>query len=112
MLSTATIDIDIAKFRQIVWNLLLNSVQASPNGHVVVSTTESKSQYIIEITDNGKGIPAEDLQKVMDPFFTTRAGGTGLGLFVVQQIVHAHKGTLNIKSTVGEGTSVQLMFPL
>ena len=48
----------------------------------------------------------------MDPFFTTRAGGTGLGLFVVQQIVQAHKGTLNIKSSEGEGTTVTLAFPL
>ena len=64
VLSSTTINIDIAKFRQIVWNLLLNSVQASPNGHVVIRTTEGNNQYVIEIIDDGKGIPAEDLQKV------------------------------------------------
>lgn len=110
-LSYSPFNIDVAKFRQIVWNLLLNSVQASPNGHVVLSTKELDGQYVLEITDDGKGIPQSDLDKVMDPFFTTRAGGTGLGLFVVQQIVHAHKGTLNINSTEGEGTTVTLTFP-
>ena len=60
----------------------------------------------------GRVSQPEDLDKVMDPFFTTRAGGTGLGLFVVQQIVHAHKGTLAIKSTEGEGTTVMLTFPV
>lgn len=112
VLSSASVNIDIAKFRQIVWNLLLNSIQASSNGHVVLSAIESEGQYVLDITDDGKGIAPEDLNKVMDPFFTTRAGGTGLGLFVVQQIVHAHKGTLSIKSTVDEGTSVSLSFPL
>ena len=62
-------------------------------------------------TDDGEEIPPKDLEKVMDPFFTTRAGGTGLGLFVVQQIVQAHKGTLAIESTEGEGTTVTLTFP-
>ena len=111
-LCSATLNIDIAKFRQIVWNLLLNSIQASPDGHVVLSTSESEDHYVLHIKDDGRGIAEENLAKVMDPFFTTRAGGTGLGLFVVQQIVHAHQGTLDIKSKLGEGTLVTLMFPL
>ena len=74
VLSPTTINIDIAKFRQIVWNLLLNSVQAGRNGHVVVRTTEDNNQYVIEITDDGKGIPAEDLQKVMDRFLYYSSG--------------------------------------
>lgn len=111
-LSYTSFEIDVAKFRQIVWNLLLNSVQASPNGHVVLNSEDKDGQYILQIIDDGKGIAPNDLDKVMDPFFTTRAGGTGLGLFVVQQIVQAHKGTVNIQSTEGEGTIVTLVFPL
>ncbi len=111
-LSHTPFDIDLAKFRQIVWNLLLNSVQASQDGHITLHSKDVDGQYVLQIADDGKGIPQKDLDKVMDPFFTTRAGGTGLGLFVVQQIVHAHKGTLTIESTEGEGTMVTLIFPI
>ena len=111
-LSHTPFDIDLAKFRQIVWNLLLNSVQASQGGHITFHSKDVDGQYVLQITDDGKGIPQKDLDKVMDPFFTTRAGGTGLGLFVVQQIVHAHKGTLTIKSAEGAGTMVTLTFPI
>jgi len=111
-LNEQPLDVDVAKFRQILWNLLLNSIQASPNGSVVLQTSLEEDFYVLRIVDNGKGISASDLEKVMDPFFTTRAGGTGLGLFVVQQIVQAHKGTIEIDSTVGEGTQVTLTIPL
>ena len=111
-LSEQEFDIDIAKFRQIVWNLLLNAIQASPNGRVSINTRCVDEVYVLEIVDTGKGIPADDLSKVLDPFFTTRAGGTGLGLFVVQQIVQAHKGSVDIESTVGQGTVVTLTFPV
>ena len=106
------LEVDISKFRQILWNLLLNSIQASPNGTVVLDTSVEDACYVLRIVDNGKGIAPADLEKVMDPFFTTRAGGTGLGLFVVQQIMQAHKGTIEIDSTVGQGTQVTLTIPL
>lgn len=106
------IEVDIAKFRQILWNLLLNAIQASPNGTVFLEASVEGGSYVLRIVDNGKGISSSDLEKVMDPFFTTRAGGTGLGLFVVQQIVQAHNGTIEIDSTVGEGTQVTLTIPL
>jgi len=66
--------------------------------------------YIL-ITDNGRGIPPEQLDSVFEPFHTTRRGGTGLGLFVARQIVEGHGGKINIESTPGEGTTVEILLP-
>ncbi len=106
-----SVEVDSAKFRQIIWNILLNAIQAGEATEVNIVTTCTAGVYVVRVSDNGGGISPEYLAKITDPFFTTRAGGTGLGLFVVQQIIDAHHGTLVIESTVGEGTVVEVSFP-
>ena len=64
------------------------------------------------ISDNGVGIEKMDLLKIYDPYFTSKPAGTGLGLAVVQKIMEAHGGKINVESTAGEGTKVFLYFPL
>ena len=66
----------------------------------------------ILITDDGPGIEPERLAHIFDPFYTTRSGGTGLGLANVERIVRAHGGSIRVESEPGEGTSFLLMFPL
>ncbi|MBU0600713.1 PAS domain-containing sensor histidine kinase, partial [bacterium] len=65
----------------------------------------------ISISDTGKGIPTEELSRIFDPFFTTKDKGTGLGLTICQHIIEAHKGTIEIKSKVGEGTIFVVKLP-
>ena len=110
--SSVAIQVDVAKFRQIVWNVLLNSIQAGQAKQISILVQRTEEDLVVSINDDGTGIPSEHLSKVLDPFFTTRAGGTGLGLFVVQQIMSAHQGNIKIDSEAGKGTQVALHFPL
>ena len=66
----------------------------------------------IRVQDNGPGIPAADLARVFDPFYTTRAQGTGLGLSICQSIIREHGGTITIESVVGQGTAVIVDLPV
>jgi len=65
----------------------------------------------IAVTDNGCGIPPEDLDKLFEPFFTTRENGTGLGLSIAYGIIKAHKGDLKVKSKEGKGTTFTIILP-
>lgn len=101
-----------------ITNLLNNARQACENsGHVEVKAeytiNEEDEQCIsISVNDNGEGMSASVLNKVLTPFYTTRSNGTGLGLAVVQSIVKAHRGNLTIESEPKKGSSVTLFFPL
>ena len=111
---------DDASLQRVLINLLDNAVNASKEGGKVkiaarASATNAKHPGVhIKITDDGAGIPAELLPKIFDLFVTTKPSGkgTGLGLAVCQEIVKAHGGTINIKSEVGTGTSVQIYLPI
>jgi signal transduction histidine kinase len=82
-------------------------------GALMLSTSvEMETQkVVISITDTGEGIPKESLDKIYHPYFTTRPRGTGLGLAIVQQIIAEHNGTIDVKSTVGEGTTITITLP-
>ena len=69
------------------------------------------TDIVIEVTDNGKGFPAEGRQRLLEPYMTTREGGTGLGLAIVKHIVERHRGRLEIRSRIGEGTAVRVYLP-
>ena len=105
---------DKEKIKQVLWNLLLNAVQAMPQGgKVLIRTFQENEGYLkIEIQDTGQGIPEEDIKKIFDPFFTTKPKGTGLGLSLVHKIVENHEGRIFVNSKVGEGTTVTLLLPL
>ncbi len=100
--------------QQVFVNLLQNSVDALENGGQLVLSTRAKGGRVeAEISDTGIGIPEEQLARVFDPFFTTKdvGKGTGLGLYVVSVIVKRHRGSIDVASTEGKGTTITLSFP-
>ena len=108
------------KLQQVLVNLILNARDAMPasGGHVHLSTTATSKGVEIRVADNGAGMPEEVVRKIYDPFFTTKSNpadgqrkGTGLGLAVTYGIVQEHSGTIEVTSTVGEGTVFRLEFP-
>ncbi len=110
---------DPDQLRQVFWNLVLNAVQSEPeDGRVLVRASvsddmdsEGMGSVLVEVIDRGSGIPAEILERVFEPFFTTRAKGTGLGLATVHRVVEAHGGELAVSSKPGEGTSIRVFLP-
>jgi len=105
---------DFGQLRQAVINLLINACDAMPQGGDLTVSTKLTADETVElgIADTGCGIPQEHLSKVLDPFFTTKEKGTGLGLSVVYGIVERHGGSVDLVSTVGEGTTVLLRLPI
>ncbi len=106
--------VDRRQFQEVLFNLARNAGQAiKPPGTIWVRAhTEGGNQVRIEIADTGSGIPPDKLEKIYDPFFTTKdpGKGTGLGLFIVRQIVERNKGRISVESTVGKGTTFFLDF--
>ena len=103
---------DIGQLRQLLLNLVRNAREAMPGGGTLrVSTLSSAGGVVIEVKDDGPGIPPERLQRIFDPFFTTKERGTGLGLALAQEIAQEHGGQLTCASTPGAGTTFSLRLP-
>ncbi len=101
------------KIKQVFVNILKNAIEAMPDGGEATIYMKSEGELIsITFTDQGKGIPADILEKIGQPFFTTKEKGTGLGMMVCQSIIESHNGTMRIESEVGKGTSVEISLPL
>jgi len=101
------IQIDIDKLKSVFMNIVLNAMQAMPNGgKLEVVTNPCDSGVNIEISDTGLGIPKENLPKLFQPFFTTKAEGTGLGLTNSKQILERHGGMIKVESEENIGTKV------
>lgn len=106
------IKIDKDKINQLFLNLYLNSLQAMPDGGILkVTTTMKHGMLCVDVRDNGSGISAENLNKIQDPYFTTKSDGTGLGLSMSSKIVEEHGGRMEISSRVGEYTHVRVLLP-
>jgi len=105
---------DTDQMTQVMLNLLINAIEAAPKESRVIAGYESddQGQVMIVVEDAGEGIPREHLDKLFDPFFSTKSKGTGLGLTVCRQIVDLHDGRIKIQSTEGEGTTVTVSLPL
>ena len=108
--------IDPEQFRQVVLNVLRNSVQAMPDGGDIdvyskLASLKRENRVILKISDNGQGMDKKTKEKLFTPFFTTKDGGTGLGLSTVKKIVEAHKGSVEIESQPGKGTTITVSFP-
>jgi len=104
---------DREQLKQAFLNLVLNALQAMPEGGTLtVSVTVEKDDVRIRFTDTGQGIPRESLDRVFNPFFTTRSEGTGLGLAITHRIVQGHGGRIDVDSRLGEGTVFTLHLPL
>jgi signal transduction histidine kinase len=107
------IAVDEKRAQQAVMNVLMNAVQAVDSGGKIELKVERRPPYgVIAVSDDGRGIEEKDLDDVTKPFFTNRADGSGLGLSIVKTIIDEHGGQLEIKSRPGEGTLVELAFPL
>jgi two-component system NtrC family sensor kinase len=107
---------DSTQLRQVFLNIILNSCEAMNNGGILTITTtfsdKRKKVVRVEITDNGLGIDDKDLSKIFDPFFTSKEQGTGLGLSVVYGIISSHHGTIQVRSKMGEGTTIVIKLPV
>ena len=96
----AYVSADYNQITQVLMNLLMNAIQVLPqDGKVVVSISQRGSQIALSIADNGSGISVENESQIFEPFFTQRAGGVGLGLAVVRQIVQAHGGEIRYQTS-------------
>jgi two-component system, sporulation sensor kinase E len=119
-----TVDTDLAKagpqilmderyMKQAVLNILKNAISAMPDGGTLrVQTVQKGNELLLKIGDTGVGIPDEHMDKIFEPYFTTKDFGSGLGLTLVYKIVKEHMGDIEINSKVGEGTSITLSFPV
>ena len=108
----ATVRLDRETFRSAVLNLLLNAVQAMESGgQLVVRTRPAGLGVVLELIDTGPGMTAETLAKVFQAFYTTKQGGSGLGLPTARKIVEAHGGTIDVESAPGRGTKVAIWLP-
>lgn len=100
------------RVQQIVLNLLKNAIQAiQDKGTIIFRTFRDGNCVIIEVSDDGPGIPEEFKNQLFDPFFTTRANGTGLGLWIVYRLVESMRGVIEVESEVGSGTQFQVTLP-
>lgn len=107
--------IDREQMKQAILNLLLNAIQAMPGaGHLTLKGQNSEDgQWIhLSIQDSGVGIPGEDMNKLFDPFFSTKEGGMGLGLSIAHRIIDQHHGKIEVESTPGEGTLFTVWLPV
>jgi signal transduction histidine kinase len=120
--------IDPDQMQQVFLNIIINAIQAMPNGGML-TISASKKDYqevkdeidrqvqsdeivAVRFEDTGKGIPHDDLRHIFEPFFTKKAKGTGLGLSISQKIVHEHGGEVTVKSEVGKGTIFTVYLPV
>lgn len=111
---------NLTRFRQLIINLLSNAIEAYPKDPrapvkdrpVVISVVDSKNALKISVTDHGKGISRTHKQKIFDPFYTTKASGSGIGLFIVKQVTEADfGGTIHLQSNQKTGTTFTITLP-
>ena len=106
---------DQAELRQVLLNVMMNGLQSMPEGGLLLikaSRIAGSDRMLIQVGDEGPGIPADLRHKVFDPFFTTKAGGTGLGLAICNSIVKRYNGEIWIEQTKSGGTEVKISLPV
>ena len=104
---------DAAQIKQVLVNLIKNAMQAmTKSGTLTVQTGIGPDGVWVRIADTGGGIPQETINRIFEPFYTTKKKGTGLGLLIVQRIVREHGGRIELESLVGQGTSFRVWLPI
>ena len=105
--------IDPTQMQQVLVNLVKNAMHAmTRGGTLTLQTGEGADGVWVSVADTGGGIPQEQINRIFEPFFTTKKKGTGLGLMIVQRIVRAHGGRIELESHVGRGTTFRIWLPL
>ena len=105
--------IDPTQIQQVLVNLIKNAMQAmTSGGTLTLQTSEGAEGVRVSVGDTGGGIPQEQINRIFEPFYTTKKKGTGLGLMIVQRIVRAHGGRIELESHVGQGTTFRIWLPL
>jgi signal transduction histidine kinase len=96
-----------------VLNVVQNAIEAMPTGGTLrLACVRTATEVQLHIHDSGVGIPAELVSRIFEPLYTTKPGGTGLGLYIVREILVAHGGGVTVESVEGQGTTVVLTFPV
>ena len=106
---------DREALRSVLTNLIINGLQAidGEGGSLVVklSSDTAGQRALVEVTDTGRGIAAEDISKVFEPYYPTKETGTGLGLAIVKKVIDDHGGTITVTSMQGSGTTFTITLP-
>jgi PAS domain S-box-containing protein len=104
---------DATQLQQVLVNLVKNAMQAmTTGGTLTLQTGETGDDVWVSVADTGGGIPQEQINRIFEPFYTTKKTGTGLGLMIVQRIVRAHNGRIELESNAGRGTTFRIWLPL
>jgi len=109
------IDGDYERLKQVFINIVKNSIEAidpKEDSYIEINTEIKKNKIHIIIEDNGEGISADLLDKIKEPFYTTKKEGTGLGITLSTEIIEAHAGNIIYSSSLGEWTRVEVILPL
>ena len=105
---------DKKQILQVFMNIIQNAIDATESGGEIILKVDKEKEEAIEISisDNGKGMDETELQNIFNLYFTTKAKGTGIGLSIVQRIIYEHRGTINVNSTKGHGSSFTILLPI
>ena len=105
--------IDATQLQQVLVNLVKNAIQAmTTGGTLTLQTGETGDSVWVSVADTGGGIPEEQINRIFEPFYTTKKKGTGLGLMIVQRIIRAHNGRVELESHAGRGATFRIWLPL
>jgi two-component system, sporulation sensor kinase E len=109
----AAAPLDATQMQQVLVNLIKNAMQAMTRGGTLTLQTAGNDDGVwVSVGDTGGGIPEEQINRIFEPFYTTKKKGSGLGLMIVQRIVRAHNGRIELESHVGRGTTFRIWLPL
>ncbi|MCX7871816.1 MAG: ATP-binding protein [Verrucomicrobiae bacterium] len=107
------VSFDHNQIKQVLINLIKNALQAmTKGGKLIIETGYTNDDVWVCVSDTGKGIPVEVMNRIFEPFYTTKREGTGLGLMIVQRIIRDHRGKIEIESRPGEGTKFRIRLPM
>lgn len=107
------VELDPRLIKQVILNLMINALQAMQNGgELILSASKSGDYAVVDVIDTGSGIPPEVIDKIFTAYYSTKKGGTGLGLAMAQRTAHEHGGQLTVSSEIGKGSNFRLTLPI
>jgi signal transduction histidine kinase len=107
------VNLDPTLFARALTNMIENALHAMPGGGTLTITArQAGDSAVVEVADTGVGMDADDLQKIFEPYFSTKATGTGLGLTIAKRNIELNGGTIDVRSERGVGTTVVITLPL